>query len=77
MILSNSHGQGEGPVSGAIIRVYLWMGGAIKRTLSLFRGMEQAQNPDSGKIGAIKMGEEAFLWTEDIDTAKWALRGCV
>ena len=60
MILSNSLGQGEGPVSGAKIRLYLGMGGAIKRTLSLFRGMEQAHNTDSGKIGAIKMGGRGF-----------------
>ena len=56
MILSNSLGQGEGPVSGAIIRLYLWLGGGTERTLSLFRGMEQAQNPDSGKIGATMGG---------------------
>jgi len=54
-------GQGEGPVSGAIIRLYLGWGGTIKRTLSLFRCMEQAEISASGKLG----GKEASLWTED------------
>ena len=52
----------RGPVSGAIIRLYLGMGGAIKRTLRLLYREVWSRHKilTQAKLGAIKMGGRGF-----------------